>query len=220
MNKSFAIFDMDGTLLDSMPAWRGLGKNFLQSHNITPPSDLRKIIAPMTLVQSAEYFKTLGVTGTAEEIVDALNNYMREQYRTTIAPREHVAQYLEALKMAGVRCCVATATDVALAQLCFERLGLMTYFDFIVSCEDIGIGKTSPAVYHAAAEKLGAAPGDIAVYEDIPYAAQTAKKAGYYVVGVYDPSAEKYQPSLKLTIDEYIEDYAAAAAAFVKENRT
>lgn len=217
MNKRFAIFDMDGTLLDSMPVWRGLGKNFLLSQGITPPEDLRKIIAPLTLPQSAGYFQTLGVTGTVEEIVDALNNYMRAQYETAIQPRENAAQYLNALKAAGVRCCVATATDEALARICLTRLGFLQYFEFIVSCEAIGVGKTSPAVYHAAAQRLGAAPADIAVYEDAPYAAETAKQAGYYIVGVYDPSAERHQERLKQTIDEYIEDYAAAAATLAGE---
>lgn len=208
---------MDGTLIDSMPAWRELGKNFLLSNNIAPSADLRKIIAPMTLPQSADYFKTLGVSGTTDEIVGALNGYMRTQYETTIQPRESVAQYLDVLKAANVRCCVATATDEALARICLERLDLLKYFEFIVSCEDIGVGKTSPAVYHAAAERLGAVPGDIAVYEDVPYAAETAKQAGYFVVGVYDPSAERHQARLMLTIDEYIADYAAAAAALTGE---
>lgn len=217
MNKRFAIFDMDGTLIDSMPAWRNLGKNFLISHNITPPENLRKVIAPMTMSQSAQYFKTLGINGTTEEIVDALTGYMREQYCTTIQPREGVEQYLKALQTLGVRCCVATATDEALARICLGRLGLLCYFEFIASCEDIGVGKTSPDIYHLAAGKLGASPCDIAVYEDAPYAAETAKTAGYYTVGVYDPSAEAFQQRLKTTIDEYLADYAAAAGNLTGE---
>lgn len=217
MNKRFAIFDMDGTLIDSMPAWRGLGRNFLLSRGITPPEDLRKIIAPMTLQQSAEYFKTLGVKGNTAAIVNALNSYMRAQYETVIEPCANVSQYLDAIKATGVRSCVATATDEALARACLERLDLLKYFEFVISCEDIGVGKTSPAVYHAAAARLGAAPTDVAVYEDVPYAAETAKQAGYYVVGVYDPSAEQHQQRLKLTTDEYISDYAVAAAALTGE---
>lgn len=204
---------MDGTLIDSMPTWRGLGKNFLVSRGITPPVDLRKIIAPMTLEQSAQYFKTLGVQGETGAIVKALNSYMRTQYETAIRPRQNAARYLDVLKAAGVRCCVATATDETLARTCLKRLDLLKYFEFIVSCEDIGVGKTSPAVYHAAAQRLGAEPTDIAVYEDIPYAAQTAKHAGYYTVGIYDPSSELHQESLKQTVDEYIVDYAVAATA-------
>lgn len=217
MNKRFAIFDMDGTLIDSMPVWRGLGASFLSLHGVTPPDDLRKIIAPLTLPQSAEYFQTLGVTGTVDEIVSALNAYMRAQYETTIGLREGVVAYLEALKSAGVRCCIATATNESLAQICLNRLKLLPYFEFIMSCETIGIGKTDPAVYDAAAQRLGAAPADIAVYEDAPYAAETAKQAGYYVIGVHDPSAERHQARLKLTIDEYLTDYAAAAAALIGE---
>lgn len=211
--KRFAIFDMDGTLIDSMPVWRGLGANFLRKNGVAPPDDLRKNIATMTLAQSAAYFQTLGVPGTADQILDAINGYMRLQYETTIGPRAGAADYLEALKSAGVRCCVATATDEALARICLERLDLLKYFEFIVSCETIGVGKTEPDVYHMAAQRLGAAPADIAVYEDVPYAAETAKRAGYYVVGVYDPSSERHQERLKQTIDAYLTDYTAAAAA-------
>ena len=208
---------MDGTLIDSMPVWRGLGASFLRENGVTPPDDLRKVIAPLTLPQSAAYFQTLGVTGSVDEIVDALNAYMRAQYETTIGLRENVVRYLEALKATGVRCCVATATDEALARICLNRLGLLAYFEFIVSCETIGAGKTDPAVYDAAARRLGAAPAEIAVYEDAPYAAETAKRAGYYVVGVHDPSAERHQARLKLTVDDYLTDYAAAAAALLGE---
>lgn len=213
MNKRYAIFDMDGTILDSMPVWRGLGKSYLLSHNIIPPSDLRKIIAPLTLSETAGYFQTLGVAGTVEEIVESLNSYMRVQYETTIGPREGIEDYIKALQSLGVRCCVATATNAHLAELCLARLNLLHYFEFIVSCETIGIGKTEPDVYFHAARLLGAQPGEIAVLEDAPYAAETAKQAGFYVIGIYDPCSERHQERLKATIDEYITDYTVAARA-------
>lgn len=212
MNKRFAIFDMDGTLIDSMPIWRGLGAAFLRAHGVSPPEDLRKALASQTLAQTAEYFKKLGVKGTINGIIDALNDYMRVQYETTIDLREDVLTYLDALKSAGVRCCVATATNQELAQICLERLKIINHFEFIMSCETIGKGKTDPAVYDMAAKRLGAAPADIAVYEDAPYAAETAKRAGYYVIGVYDPSAKHHQQRLRLASDCYLIDYAAAAA--------
>lgn len=217
MLKRYAIFDMDGTILDSMPVWRSLGKNFLLANNVTPPEDLRKIIAPLTLPATAEYFQTLGIKGGVEEIVEALNGYMRAQYETTIAPRACVEDYIKALHNRGVRCCVATATDERLAKICLERLNLLHYFEFIVSCETIGIGKTQPDVYFLAAQRLGAEPHEIAVLEDAPYAAETAKQAGFYVIGIHDPSAERHQARLKETIDEYITDFAEAAKAVEKQ---
>lgn len=211
MDKRFAIFDMDGTLIDSMPAWKSLGTTFLRECGIEPPSDLRKKVAKMTMLESGEYFNSLGIKGTAQEIAADLNACMERQYRTTIAEREGVKKYLEALKAKNVRCCVATATDLSLAKACLTRLGLMSFFEFAVSCEDIGVTKHQPDIYFEAAKRLGGKPCDIAVYEDVPYAAKTAKDAGFFVVGVFDPACEAPQEQLREYSNEYIKDYTAAA---------
>ena len=151
---------------------------------------------------------------TPEQLAAEMNALMHEKYRTTIGPREGVDAYLEALREQGVRMCVATATDSQLAATCLNRLGLMKYFAFVVSCEDTGIGKTSPHIYQLAAARLGAKePGEVAVLEDAPYAAKTARDAGFYAVGVYDPSSERRQQELREIVCEYIADYRTAAAA-------
>lgn len=217
MDKRFCIFDMDGTLVNSMPAWKTLGETFLREHGIEPPRNLREIIAPLTMLESGEYFSTLGVSGTAQEIAAALNECIRRQYRTVIEAQPGVEKYLASLCGRGVRCCVATATDAALANECLLRLGLLRYFEFVASCEDIGVTKRSPDIYFLAAEKLGAAPCDTAVYEDVPYAAKTALEAGFYTVGYYDPACEHPQQQLKELCKEYITDYEAAANELPKE---
>ena len=78
------------------------------------------------------------------------------------------------------------------------------YFDFLLSCETVGAGKRNPLVYHVSAERLGAAPQEIAVYEDAFYAVKTAKEAGYYVVGAYDDSAAKNWKTIETLADEII----------------
>lgn len=210
MDQHYAIFDMDGTLIDSMPVWRNLGKGYLQSKGIRPPEDLRKTIAPMTMLQSAEYFHTLGVFESPPQIMRELDAWMKERYGTDIPARRGVGDYLETLRARGVRCCVATATDPGLARLCLNRLDLLRYFEFVVSCEEIGRTKIAPDIYHLAAGRLGAAPAEIAVYEDAPYAAETAKRAGYYTIGVFDDSPEVSQKRLIAACDEYIRDFLEA----------
>ena len=214
MNRKFAIFDMDGTLVESMPAWKDLGKDYLASKGVPVPPDLRKRVASMTMPETGAYFNELGIPGTPKQLAGEMNELMHQKYRTVIGPREGIGDYLDALLERGVRMCVATATDAALAATCLNRLGLMRYFGFIASCEDTGIGKTSPHIYQLAAARMGAQdPWDVAVLEDAPYAARTARDAGFYTVGVYDPSSEKRQGELQKIVAEYITDYREAAAA-------
>ena len=90
------------------------------------------------------------------------------------------------------------------------RLGIRDCFEFLLSCETVGAGKRSPLVYHASAERLGTIPQKIAVYEDALYALQTAKEAGYYVVGVYDDSAVKNWQTIETLADEIILNWEEA----------
>ena len=211
MDKRYCIFDMDGTLIDSMVMWKHLGENFLREHGVTPPADIRAQTASKTLLQAGELFSQLGVFGSAEEIADALKAEIRLQYREKIIAQPGIEDYLSALKAKGLNLCVATATDSKLANECLARLGLLKYFDFLLSCEDIGITKRSPEIYLLSSEKFGQQPCDVAVYEDVPYAAKTAKSAGFYVVGYRDVSCEYPENELRELCDEYITDYSAAA---------
>ena len=87
---------------------------------------------------------------------------------------------------------------------CLTRLGVRDYFEFLLSCETVGVGKRSPLVYHESARRLNASPAEIAVYEDALYAVQTAKASGYYVVGVYDHSAAENWSAFAQETDELI----------------
>ena len=105
---------------------------------------------------------------------------------------------------------VATATAEPLARACLERLGVAHYFDFILSCETVGKGKTQPDVYLEAARRMGSAPEDTAVFEDALYAAQTAKEAGFYTVGVPEAAYGQDWPALAALADETILDWRKA----------
>lgn len=211
MNKRYCIFDMDGTLIDSMTMWKHLGENFLRRNGVAPPADIRMQTASKTLLQAGELFSQLGVSGSAREIADSLKAEIGRQYREEIAAQPGIEAYLSALKDKGIQLCVATATDSKLANECLSRLGLLKYFDFLLSCEDIGITKRSPEIYLLSAERFGQQPCDTAVYEDVPYAAKTAAEAGFYVVGYYDRACEYPQQQLKEWCSEYVTDYFDAA---------
>lgn len=210
----YAVFDMDGTLINSMPAWNRLGEDFLREQGIAPPENLHELTATMTMRECGEFAQRLGVPGTPEGIAAALNAKMEQQYRESIPARDGVPEYLERCRAAGVRMCVATATDRRLAEQCLGRLGLLDYFEFVVSCEDIGKTKNSPEIYLLAAERLGVKPEQAVVFEDVLYPAETAKRAGFPVVGVYDPaSGEENAQALRAVCDAYIEDWRSRPPA-------
>lgn len=210
MDKRFAIFDMDGTLVDSMGYWQRLAAEYLEYKGIreVPPAILEQI-KPMTMTESAALFiREFGLSGTAESISAEINAMMDQHYRTDIPLKPGVDKYLQSLSSRGVRMCVASATAEHLMEACLGRLGVLEHFEFLISCERVGVGKTKPDVYHASAERLGAAPAEIAVFEDAIYAAKTAKEAGYYVIGVYDDNAEKQWDELSKLADETIRHWA------------
>lgn len=209
MDKKYAIFDMDGTLIDSMVFWKNLATEYLTSKGILQiPTDILEQIKPMTMSESAALFRReFGLTGDVEA---QMNEMMEDHYRNDIPLKPGVWEYLENLHRQGVRMCVASATAEHLMESCLTRLGVRQYFEFLLSCETVGAGKRSPLVYQEAARRLGAVPGQIAVYEDALYAVQTAKAAGFHVVGVYDDSAADSWQAIEQESDEVILNWEEA----------
>ena len=209
MDKKYAIFDMDGTLIDSMGFWKNLATEYLTSKGILQiPADILEQIKPMTMSESAALFRReFGLTGDVEA---QMNEMMEDHYRNDIPLKPGVWEYLENLHRQGVRMCVASATAEHLMESCLTRLGVREHFEFLLSCETVGAGKRSPLVYHEAARRLEAAPREIAVYEDALYAVQTAKAAGFHVVGVYDDSAADSWQAIEQESDEVILNWEEA----------
>ena len=215
MDKRFAIFDMDGTLVDSMVYWKRLATEFLESKGVLEisPTVLERI-KPMTMTESAALFiKECELSGTDESVAEEMNAMMDEHYRRDIPLKPGVTVYLEALQRKGVAMCVASATAEELMDACLSRLGVAHYFSYLLSCETVGIGKNRPDVYWESAKRLGAESAEIAVYEDALYAAETAKNAGFYTVAVRDDSNQPHWENLTALADEAILDWQTAAQA-------
>lgn len=208
MDKQYCIFDMDGTLVDSMHFWKSLGRDYLHTKGISPDQRLLWMVQTMTMLESAIQFKeTFGLSGSPEAMVAEMEAMMAQRYRDDVPLKPGVVAYLDNLRTRGARLCVATATAEPLAHACFARLGVDHYFDFILSCETIGMSKVQPDIYLLAAERLGAVPGEIAVFEDAPYAAETAKKAGFYTVGIQEPAYAEDWSAMQALCDEVILDW-------------
>lgn len=214
MDKKYCIFDMDGTLVDSMHYWRSLGRDYLAGQGITGPEAGRvlELIRPMTMLQAAQLFQdTFRFPGPPQAIVDEMNAVMDEHYRKDVPLKPGAREYLLKLKERGCRLCVATATDEALSHACFERLEVDGLFEFVLSCETTGVGKDRPDIYFRAARRLGAMPEETAVFEDALYAARTAKHAGFYTVAVEESChAQRDWRELTALADEIITDWRSA----------
>lgn len=209
MEQQFAIFDMDGTLVDSMGYWQELGREYLRSKGVTEGvEDVLDRMKPMTMTETGALFiETFGLPGTPESVAKEITEVMAEHYRADVPVKEGVKAYLEEQKRRGIRMCIASATAEELVDLCLRRLGLRDYFEFLLSCVTIGHGKTRPDVYLAAMERLGTARENVKIYEDAKYAVRTAKDAGFHVVGVYDHNSDAYWEEIRGMADEIILDW-------------
>ena len=202
-----AIFDLDGTLLDSMFIWDTIGEKYLRSLGKEPRETLKETFETFTLEQSAEYYREhYGVTLSVGEIVDGVNRMVEDCYKSKVALKKGVAEFLEKLNARGVRMCIATVTDRHLAEAALERLGVRTYFSEIFTCASVGHSKEEPHIYHAALACLGTKKSETVVFEDALYALMTAKNDGFPTAAVYD-AHEKKQTEIKAVADFYIVDF-------------
>ena len=202
-----AIFDLDGTLLDSMFIWDTIGEVYLRSLDIEPRENLAEAFKTFTLEESAEYYRThYGVTLSVAEIVDGVNRMIEDLYKSTVPLKKGVAEFLAGLSKAGVRMCIATVTDKYLVEAALNRLQVRQYFGEIFTTADIGCGKNDPAIYRTALAYLGTDKRETLVFEDALHALMTAKNDGFSVAAVYDKHEED-QEKLKELADIYIEDF-------------
>ena len=215
MDKKFCIFDMDGTLVDSMGYWQRMERDYLARRGAKPGPALEELIErlkPMTLADAAKAFiAELGFSGTPQQIVDEMSAIMAENYRLRVPLKPDVKDYLTALRARGARLCTASATGAGQVKLCLDRLGIGSLFDFMISCVDVGASKDRPDVYFEAARRLGAKPEETAVFEDSLKALTTAKKAGFYAVAVWDEASSPDWPALCELADEAIKSWSEAA---------
>ena len=191
MNIKGAIFDLDGTLIDSLfyweRLWKLLGKKYLNDETFLPPLDMQKAVRTVTFTDAAKMLHdTFGFGNDPEEIYTIMYDYCIEIYRTEVTFKPGVKELLEHLKSKGIKMCIASASMPELLRTIFDRFGLDDYIPKIITCAEIGKGKSHPDVFIAAEEYMGTAREDTWVFEDSLVALQTASKAGFQTVGVFD----------------------------------
>lgn len=202
-----AIFDVDGVLLDSMGVWGEIDARYLIRQGKTPEEDLSQVLFAMHMTESVEYLRNqYELPWSCEEILGQIVEMMEEYYTHIIQPKEGTLELLRALKERGIPVTVATAGDRNLARAGLESGGLLPYIDALFTCEDVGHGKESPAVYLAALESMGTDLAGTWVFEDSLHGILTAGRAGFPTVGIYDRASEGNLEKIKENCTYYLED--------------
>ena len=203
-----AIFDVDGTLLNSMPIWDEAGELYLKSRGIVPENGLGQKMFTMTMEEGAGYLKeTYRLKESTEDIIKGVNRRIEEFYLYSVQLKPGAERFLACLRERSVRLTAATSSDRYLVEAAFARLGIEKYFEKIFTCTEVGAGKDKPKIYFEAAAHMGVDPEETLVFEDALHAINTSLSFGFKTVGIYDASSEKQQEEIRKKVHIYITEY-------------
>lgn len=196
------IFDMDGTLVDSMPYWKGASREYMNSRGITIPEDFDKRTSVMNLKDFAEYVRDeFGINTTVEEITKEAVDIMNSHYANDINAKPGMVELVKREHACGSKMTIFTASEHKSVETAMNRLGILDCFDSITTVYDIGIGKSDPESYRTVASKLGFNPENTWIFEDVLHGVKSAKESGFKVCGVYDSDSSFNWESIKKLAD-------------------
>lgn len=216
MQQKGVLFDLDGTLLDSVGVWDGIGAAYLQARGLIAPQNLDRRLCAMTTEQVAAYFRTLGARDSVEAIAHALREAPLAAYRQTVPARPGARALLQALAARGIPMGIVSSTNARCIRPALERLGLSGYFSFLLCADDFGSGKDRPDIFLEGAKRLGTAPAETLVFEDSLYAMRTAKKAGFSVAAVEESHAAPDRSQIAQAADLVLHELSDFPLSFLK----
>lgn len=203
-----AIFDLDGTLIDSMGVWEKIDKEFLKKRNIDMPCDYIEKISSMSFEKVAQYtIDRFNLKEGEEELIKEWNEMAIYEYSNNISLKQNVREYLKKLKDNNIRIALSTSSPRILYESVLKNNCIYEYFDVLVSLEDVKRDKNYPDIYLLAAEKLNLNPQDCVGFEDILIGINTLKKAEFKTVGVYDKYADSEIDDIKEISDKFIYNF-------------
>lgn len=208
IHRIVALFDIDGTLLDSASIWENIPAEYLKSRGICPREDIRGLFSQLGYSQSARYLCEHYLTADdPHAVMDGFCQLASVKYGTGVSEKPAAFAYLSHLKARGIRCVALTSNLSSVVLPALERLGMMDSIESLSSIYDIGMDKRTPDIFFYMAKQLNVSVSDCVVFEDALFAAENAKKAGMRVVGVYDRCADKHWERMRQVADRTIRSY-------------
>jgi len=209
-----AIFDMDGTLIDSMWVWSKIDEEYLKKRNIDLPKNLKEEIEHMSFLEVAQYFKSrFNLPDTLEEIQSEWNNMAISYYSNHVKLKPGAKEFLSLLKSKEIKIGLATSNYGLLIKIALKKNGIYHFFDSITTTDEVTRGKDFPDVYLLAAKRLDLKPEECVVFEDILPAVKGAKSANMLVIGVHDLYSEYQKQDIINCADMYISQYTELTKA-------
>lgn len=210
------IFDLDGSLVDSMWMWRDIDIEYLGRFGIPLPEDLQSNIEGMSLGETAVYFKEhFGIPDSIEQMKADWNEMARNKYLYEVPFKAHAREFLEECVARGIKLGIATSNSRELVNAISEALNFNNYFSCIITGCDVERGKPFPDIYLKAASGLGVKPENCLVFEDIIPGIRAGKAAGMRVCAVEDAYSVNEREFKKATADFYIDDYNEVISVLV-----
>ena len=207
-NIKACLFDMDGTLLDSMHIWKDIDIEFLGRFGYELPPTLQREIEGMSFWETACYIKDrFHLPPSIEEIMNIWNEMAFQKYSEEIFFKEGAFEFVKMLKEKGIRTAICTSNSRELVNAVAEHLGFMPYFDTIITSCEVGAGKPAPDIYLEAAKRVGVEPEHCLVFEDIVTGLTAGKRAGMKLCAVEDVYSADQKEAKKAMADYYVENY-------------
>jgi len=207
-NMRAAIFDLDGTLVDSMWVWEKIDEEYLKERGHAVPPNIKDKITHLSFEETALYFKeTFNLEDSLETIMNDWHNMAYSHYSENVYLKEGALDFLIKLKSSGIKIGLATSNSVPLLEATLKNNNIYSYFDSITTTSEVSHGKDNPDIYLLAAKRLGVDPSHCVVFEDIVPAVIGAKAASMKTVAVYDKASEHDKDELIKLADKYIVNY-------------
>lgn len=208
LDKDAVIFDMDGTLIDSMGLWTEIDKAYFGRFGMDFPEDYQNAIAGMSFLETAMYTKErFNISDPVEKIMQDWNDMAMDMYANHIPLKNGVREFLPALKKRGILTGIATSNSMELVEATMDHLGVRHLFDEIHTSDEVSHGKPAPDIYLLVAERLGVDPKRCICFEDIPEGLMAGRAAGMMTVAVDDKYSEKLTDKKKELSSYFIHDY-------------
>lgn len=202
------IFDMDGTLIDSLSVWADSDREFLNGLGYEYSPEHSLAMKSMHFDSACEYLvQTFSLPFPAEEAGRRILEIVEKRYLYEMSLKDGAEDFIKAAHNAGIKMCIATSNKKSLAEGAVKNLGIAGYMEFVLTSDEVGCGKESPEIFLRAAEALGASPAETAVFEDSLHAVKSAKAAGFFVVGVHEALCGGEFAEIEKTADRAVRSF-------------